>query len=85
MEEKKVQEKGSRVEAARQTKGLWSYLEEIKGEFRKITWTSRDELVAYTKIVVGATLVFGMAIYGVDIAIQLILAGLDALILKVAG
>jgi preprotein translocase subunit SecE len=85
VEGKKVQEKSTKKEVEQTTKGVWTYLEEIKDEFRKISWTSREELRAYTKIVLGATLFFGMAIFFADVAIQQILAGIDAIILKVTG
>jgi preprotein translocase subunit SecE len=55
----------------------FEFLGDVKGEFRKITWTSQDELKAYTKIVVGATFAFGMVIYGTDLLIQTALASLD--------
>ena len=49
---------------------------QTKAEYQKISWTSPDELRTYTKIVVGATFIFGMGIYFMDIAIQLVLNGL---------
>ena len=44
-------------------KGAFDYLEDIKAEFKKVSWTSREELQVYTKVVVGATFVFGMSVY----------------------
>jgi len=39
--------------------------------------TSREELLTYTKIVVGATFVFGMTIYLLDLLIQGTLGSLN--------
>lgn len=60
-------------------------IEEVKSEFSKITWTNRDELLAYTKLVVGGTFVFGMGIYLVDLLIRLVLGGLESIIRWIAG
>ncbi|MCB1113152.1 MAG: preprotein translocase subunit SecE [Chlamydiia bacterium] len=49
------------------------YIEEIKSEFRQITWTTKEELFAYTQIVVGATFVLGLGVYLVDLSIQTVL------------
>ena len=49
------------------------YIEEIKSEFRQITWTTKEELFAYTQIVVGASFVLGLVVYLVDLSIQTVL------------
>lgn len=46
------------------------YFESLKSEFRKITWTTKEELFFYTKLVMGASFLAGFAIYGVDLFIQ---------------
>lgn len=57
----------------------------IKGEFKKITWTSKDELRAYTKIVVGATLAVGLGIYVLDLLVQGALSSLGLLVRAIIG
>lgn len=52
------------------------YIEDIKLEFKGITWTSKEELRVYTKIVVGSTFVLGLSVYLVDLAIQMALNSL---------
>lgn len=47
-----------------------NYLREVQKELKKVTWTSKKDLFKYTKVVVGATFVFGLGIYAVDIAIR---------------
>lgn len=67
------------------TKRVQEFASEIKGEIQKITWTSRDELIFYTKLVVGATFLFGMAIYLLDLLIQASLVGLDFILRFISG
>jgi preprotein translocase subunit SecE len=67
------------------TKRVKEFVEEIKSEIQKITWTSREELLAYTKIVIGATFIFGMAIYFLDLIIQGVLNGLNLLLNFIGG
>ncbi|MGE3954648.1 MAG: preprotein translocase subunit SecE [Parachlamydiales bacterium] len=60
--------------------GALQWMGGIKAEFKKITWTTREELKSYTKIVIGATFAVGLGIYLVDLGIQGILSGLSALV-----
>lgn len=64
---------------------VWDFVADIKSEIRKITWTSREELLVYAKIVVGATFVFGMAIYMLDLTIQTALSALNFLLHLIGG
>lgn len=56
------------------------FVGEVKAEIHRINWTSREELVAYTKIVVAATFLLGMGIYIVDLMIQSSLMGLSTIV-----
>lgn len=47
-----------------------SYFREVQNELRKVTWTSKEELILCTKAVIIATFIFGLAIYVVDLAIR---------------
>lgn len=62
-----------------------SLLGDIKSEFGKITWTTREELIVYTKAVIGATLFIGFGVYLVDMAIQLGLNSLETLFRLIFG
>lgn len=46
-----------------------SYFRDVKNELKKVTWTSRPELIFCTKAVIYAIFIFGFAIYFVDFAI----------------
>lgn len=90
IEVKKTQEVSKPVGAASKEtvvkSGQWTnFLGDIKDEFSKISWTSPEELVTYTKIVCIGTFVFGMGIYLMDLTIQSILSGFGALIRLIGG
>ncbi|SCA62735.1 Uncharacterized protein SCG7086_AD_00090 [Chlamydiales bacterium SCGC AG-110-P3] len=59
--------------------GFGTFFTDVKSELGRITWTSKEELQVYTKIVVIATFVLGMAIYTSDLTIQSILNGLGVI------
>lgn len=61
------------------------FIGDIKDEFKKISWTSAEELKVYTQIVVGATFFFGMGIYILDLFIQSVLNGLAMAIRLIGG
>ena len=66
--------------------GQWKdFLGDIKAEFKKISWTSPDELRTYTKIVVATTFFLGMGIYVMDLAIQLVLGALEFMMRLIGG
>lgn len=56
------------------------FVEDVKAEIGKITWTSPEELKTYTKIVVWSTAVLGVGLYCIDIVIQGVLQTLSALV-----
>jgi preprotein translocase subunit SecE len=73
------------AEQALSTKKVEGFVADVKSEIHKITWTSRDELKTYTKIVVCATLLFGMSIYFLDLMIQGFLGGLGLILRWIGG
>ncbi|MEN9654896.1 MAG: preprotein translocase SecE [Chlamydiota bacterium] len=62
-----------------------SYFREVQNELKKVTWTSKGELIFSTKAVIIATLLFGFGIYFVDLAIRGGLALVGQLFQKVFG
>jgi preprotein translocase subunit SecE len=62
-----------------------SYVRELKEELKKVTWTTKEELALFTKIVVGTTFFLGIGIYGVDLAIKGVLNGFGALLHLIFG
>jgi preprotein translocase subunit SecE len=64
---------------------VYEWLSQIKQEFFKISWTNSEELKVYTQIVVGATFIFGLGIYGIDLGIHAVLNGLSSIIYLLGG
>ena len=83
MEVKKPQQ--TTTEQVLSSKKVQDFVADVKSEIHKITWTSRDELIFYTKLVVGATFSFGMAIYALDLVIQGVLGTLNFLLHLIGG
>ena len=81
MNDKKTQQQVDRTNGS----GIINFIGEIKSEFNKISWTSRDELRTYTKIVVGATFAFGLGVYFMDIFIQASLNTLNYALRIISG
>lgn len=61
-----------------------NYFRQVQQELKKVSWTTREELIFCTKVVIVATLFFAIAIYVVDYAIKAIL-GLLGLIVHLIG
>lgn len=51
-------------------KRLFNSIQELKEELKKVSWTTKDELKLSTKIVIGATFLFGIGIYLFDLVIK---------------
>jgi preprotein translocase subunit SecE len=51
-------------------KRVFHYIQELKEELKKVSWTTKDELKLSTKVVIGATFFFGMGIYLFDLLIK---------------
>jgi preprotein translocase SecE subunit len=62
-----------------------SFFREVQNELKKVTWTSRAELITSTKAVMIATFMFGFAIYLCDLGIHGVVNGLGALAQKIFG
>jgi preprotein translocase subunit SecE len=60
-------------ETAKETPKRWSlyrFIEELKQELKKVSWTSASELKTATKTVIISTFAFGFGIYLVDLVIK---------------
>jgi preprotein translocase subunit SecE len=57
------------VAAVTQRKKL-SYFREVQEELKKVTWTTKEELIFSTKAVIIATFAFGFSIYMADLVIR---------------
>lgn len=57
-----------------------SFLRDMKGEMKRVSWTTKDELRTCGKIVIGSIFVLGIGIYLVDLVIRLVLDGIGNLV-----
>lgn len=67
------------------SKRIRDFIGDIKSEIEKINWTSKEELQAYTKIIVIATFIFGLGIYLADLFIQFFLQSLANFVRLIGG
>lgn len=66
-------------------KKMLTFFGEVKVELKKISWTSKEELQAYTKIVIAATFLFGLVIYFMDVLIQQCLSTINVVLRFITG
>jgi preprotein translocase subunit SecE len=72
MDAKLNQSKATEASAARPAKTMrfFAYVQALKEELRKVSWTTKKELKFATKAVIGATFVLGISIYLADLVIK---------------
>ena len=57
----------------------------IKQELKHVSWTSKEDLKAFTKVVLGSTVFFGMLIYFEDLLIQFVLFLINGIVKLITG
>jgi preprotein translocase subunit SecE len=62
-----------------------SYFREVQNELKKVSWTSKEELIFCTKAVIIATFLFGLTIYGADLLIRGVLDAAAGLVQRIFG
>jgi len=45
------------------------YFEELKGEMRRVTWPSREQVIATTAVVIAAVFIFAAYFWAVDLVL----------------
>lgn len=65
---------------AKKAKKKGSFLHEMKEEMKRVSWTSKEDLVSFGKVVIGAIFFLGLGIYLVDLFIRLVLNGIGNLV-----
>lgn len=66
-------------------KNMVHFVGEVKQELKRVEWTNKDELKAYTKIVLVSIFLFGAGIYLIDLLIQGTLGGINLLLRTIIG
>ena len=54
-------------------KRLQQYLKDVIQELKKVTWLSKEELVASTSVVIAFAIAMGLFVWGVDFALSRVL------------
>ncbi len=87
MEFKKTQpaQTETTISTEKRSQKVRDFIGDIKAEIFRISWTSKEELIVYTKIVVATTFMMGIGIYFIDLFIQGFLNGLATLIRLISG
>lgn len=62
-----------------------SYFHDVVAELKKVSWTSKEELIFGTKVVIMGTFLFSFAIYGVDLIIRTLFNGISAFFQMIFG
>jgi preprotein translocase subunit SecE len=62
-----------------------SFLSEVKTELKKVSWTSKQELLLSTKVVIYSTFIFGFGIYFSDLGMKSLLDGLALVFRRIFG
>ncbi|MDR2539843.1 MAG: preprotein translocase subunit SecE [Chlamydiales bacterium] len=58
------------MQSAFKKKPALGYIQGIKDELKKVTWTTKEELALSTKIVIAVTFACGLGIYLVDLFVK---------------
>ena len=66
-------------------KKIVEFVGDVKEELKKVEWTNKEELKAYTKIVLASTFLFGFFIYLIDLVVQGFFGGVNLLIKAMGG
>jgi preprotein translocase SecE subunit len=58
------------VQSALKKKPRLGYVQEIKNELKRVSWTTKEELTRSTKVVIAVTFACGIGIYFVDLLVK---------------
>ena len=75
----------SDASASVKKKSVFVFIQEMKEELKKVSWTSKAELIFSTKMVILSTFVLGFGIYLVDLAIKGVLEVIKSAIHLIFG
>ncbi len=53
-----------------QKKKKLNFFRAVQAELKKVSWTTKEEIITFTKIILGATFVFALAIYFADLIVR---------------
>lgn len=74
-----------KLSAKRKMKDPFTFISELKEELKKVSWTTKAELISATKIVIVSVFLFGIGIYLMDLGIKGILELVKRTLLFIFG
>jgi preprotein translocase SecE subunit len=80
-----MEDKRPQIASTFSSKQAVNFFGDIKSEFKKVSWTSAEELKVYTNVVVIGTFVFGMMVYLMDLLFQNCIFGLNFILRFIMG
>ena len=80
-----MKEEQKKKSANRSGVNPFAFFGEVKQEFKKVSWTSAEELKVYTKVTLMAIIVMGLAVYVADLVFQSALFGVDTAVKGIFG
>jgi preprotein translocase SecE subunit len=60
-------------------RSFFLFLQELKDELKKVSWTTQAELKVSVKVVIVSTFLFGFCVYLADLVIKMGLQGIGSL------
>lgn len=66
-------------------KRVFTFIQDLKEELKKVSWTTQAELIFSTKMVVGTTFFLGLGIYLIDLLIKGCLDTITLIVQSVFG
>ena len=73
------------VSIEKKKKKKMNYFRQVQQELTKVTWTSKNELLLCTKVVIASMFVFGLGIFATDMVIRNSLNLLNTLARYIGG
>lgn len=81
-----ISQKVAGIAAAKKKKAKKvSFIQQMKEEMKRVSWTTKEELFTCTKIVITAIFVLGLGIYLIDLIIQFVINGIGGLARLIGG
>lgn len=80
-----LMEAKTKKKSLKKLKDPFTFISELKEELKKVSWTTRSELISATKIVIISIFVFGIGIYVMDLAIKGVLEMVKRTLLFIFG
>ena len=62
-------EKKAKEKKAKKSLGIVKFLRDLKGEFKKIVWPSKKQIINNTIVVIVAIIVIGVFIWAIDLGL----------------